>query len=456
MSRHIFTSACIAGVIVLAPMATHAAVSDWQRSVSIIPSSATDFGSSNYMQTVDRFKSLGFNYVTLIIPLYQATSRSIDIVPASNTPTGPALSAAIQYAHSKGMGVTLKIHLDPGDGVWRSHLNPDNRDAWFADYKYHVYKYAALAQKNGVESYCIGTELISMASDTVDPKNTTQWKSMITSIRTIYTGKLFYDATWGGSAYANEPPQIAFWGDLDYMGLSAYYPLPGDGSVASLKSNWDRINTNTIKPLYDRYKKPILFAEIGYRSIAEAHEHPWAWWYLPEPYSAQEQINDYTALIEYWNQYPYMRGIGLWNALTSPNSGGEGDLDFLIQRKPVEETFKRLFGVTNPGASVVATGSVSPTTMLGAQLATLTAYVTSKGATLTDTNVDLELYDATNKQVFQRIFRAITLTSDQQQQFTTKWTTSTKGLYTLKIGVFSADWSKLYIWNNAAATLQVN
>ncbi len=457
MPRHLIAAAIIAGVGIAMPFATtHAAVADWQRSVSILSASPTDIGSANYNQTVDRFKSLGFNSVTLIIPFYQETYRSNTMVPANNAPTGAALVAAIQYAHSKGMAVVLKPHVDTGDGVWRAHLAPENRDTWFANYSYQLYKYAAIAQKNNVESYCLGTELISMVSNTVNPDNTTRWKKIIRDVRSVYGGKVFYDATWGGSAYADEPPQIAFWGDLDYMGISAYYPLRGDGSIESLKSEWNDVNTRIIRVLYDRYKKPILFGEIGYRSIAGAHEQPWAWWELPEPYSAQEQINDYTALIEYWNDYPYMRGIGLWNAVTNPNAGGEGDLDFLIQRKPVEDTFKRLFGGSGPATGVVATGLVAPATVTLGQSATLNAYVTSKGATLTNTNVDLEVYNASGTRVFQKVFSAITLTADQQRRFIINWTAPTKGAYTLKLGVFSSDWSKLYIWNNDAAKLLVN
>ncbi len=447
----------------IAPLEASAAVSNWQRSVSFYPFSPTDFESEDYRKSVDHFKSLGFNYVTLIIPYSQANAWSSDVFPGGNAPTDAALISGIQYAHSQGMGVVLKPHLDPRDGAWRAHIRASDRDAWFANYQNMLTKYATIARDHNVEVICIGTELIAMASSWENGDNTTRWQGMIGAVRSIYSGKLFYDANWGGGSFENEPPQIGFWGDLDYIGISAYYTFSGDGSVASLKSQWDQINNNTIRPLAEQYGKPILFAEVGYRSSTNAYQQPWDPWY-PGSYSAQEQINDYIALVEYWNDYSYMQGIGLWYAVVDPNAGGSGNTDYLIQNKPVEATFKQLFGggTTPPppppapmSGSYRTDGSVNPSSVNAGQPVELTASITNTESAMGGANIDLEVYDSAGNRVHQQIFEGQSFADGESRDFTTSFTPSTDGTYTFKIGVFSTNWGTLYVWNDEAAKVQI-
>lgn len=171
-----------------------ASVANWQKSISMYPTSPSDFGSSGFDQVVSQMKSLGFNYVTLVIPYYQSSVSSSDVAAGGNTPSDASLVSAIQYVHSQGMSVILKIHLDTRDGAWRAYINASDRTSWFTNYKNVLLKYAAIGSQNHVEEYCIGTELISMSSGSVNPDNTTQWKNMIAAVRGAYTGKLFYDA----------------------------------------------------------------------------------------------------------------------------------------------------------------------------------------------------------------------------------------------------------------------
>jgi hypothetical protein len=458
------TAAVILCALIPAGMAS-AAISSWQKSISIYPHSPTDFGSSSFDQTISQMKALGFNYVTLIIPYYQSNIYSTDIGPAGNAPTDASLVSAIQYVHSQGMSVILKIHLDPGDGNWRASINPSDRTTWFANYKNVLLKYAAIAKQNSVEEYCIGTELISMSSASVNPDNTTQWQNMISAVRAAYSGKLFYDANWGGGSFQNEPPQIGFWGSLDYIGISAYYNLGGDGSVASLVSDWDSINSSTIQPLENQFGKPILFSEIGYRSVTNAHLEPWNSG-IGGAYNAQEQVNDYTALFQYWNNYSYLQGVGIWYAVANPNAGGSGDTDYLIQNKPVDQTIAQWFtsppssggGGSSGGstsASFTASAVATPASAAAGQAVTLTASIADQGAAATGVNIDVEVYNAAGTQVFQKVFTGQNFSAGQAAQYSTAWVAGGSGTYTLKVGVFSGNWSTLYAWNNSAATIQV-
>ena len=437
-----------------------AAIADWQKSISLYPSSPTDFGSSGFDQVINQMKSLGFNYVTLSIPYRQSNVNSTDIGPGGNAPTDAALVAAIQFVHSQGMGVILKPLLDPGDGQWRAYINPGDRTTWFTNYKNMLLHYATIASQNNVEEYCIGTELISMSSANVNSDNTAEWQNMIAAVRSAFSGKIFYDANWGGSSLTNEPTQIGFWSSLDYIGISAYYNLDGDGSVASLLSDWSSINTSTIGPLSQQFGKPILFSEIGYRSVVNAHLEPWNSG-MSGGYDAQEQVNDYTALFQYWNNYSYMQGFGIWYAVSNSDAGGNGDTDYLIQNKPVDQTMQQWLlspPVAGGGSSspiFTISGGSTPASVSAGQSVTLTAAVTDSGAAASNANVDVEVYNAAGAQVYQKTYSGQNFSAGQAQNFSSNWTPLTSGPYTLKIGIFSGDWSTLYTWNNGVTTIQV-
>lgn len=440
-----------------------ASIASWQRSISIYPMTASDFGSSGFDQVVTHAKSLGFNYVTLVIPYYQSNIYSTDITPAGNAPSDATLVSAIKYVHSQGMGVILKIHLDPGDGNWRALINPSDRSTWFANYRAILLRYASIAQQNAVEEICIGTELISMSSANVNSGNTAQWQQMISAVRGAYSGKLFYDANWGGGTFENEPAQIGFWGSLDYIGISAYYNLDGDGSVASLESDWSSINSSIIGPLSSQFGKPVLFSEIGYRSVVNAHLQPWNSG-LGGAYSAQEQVNDYTALLQYWNDYQYMQGIGVWYGNSNPASGGAGDTDYLIQNKPVEDTIKQLFMSSGSGTaspppagpvSFSTSASISPASPAVGTQSAISVSVVDQSGTVTGANVDLEIYDSHGARVFQQVFASQDFSAGQAQRYTAAWTPAASGAYTAKVGVFDSSWANLYQWNDAAGAFSV-
>ncbi len=468
--RALAARACIAtltAMILLPAGFANADIASWQRSISIYPDSPSDFGSSGFEQVVTHAKSLGFNYVTLVIPYYQSNIYSTDVAPGGNTPTDSSLISAIQYAHAQGMGVILKLHLDPEDGAWRATINPSDRTTWFSNYKTALMKYAQMAELYGVEEYCIGTELIDMSSATVNPGNTSAWESMISAVRSVYHGKLFYDANWGGSSAVDEPPQIGFWSDLDYIGISAYYNLDGDDSVANLENDWSTINSSTIEPLESQWGKPILFSEVGYRSVTNAHLEPWNS-SMGGSYDPQEQVNDYTALLQYWNNYSYMQGLGIWYDNSNPSSGGSGDTDYLIANKPAEQTIQQYFlsppasngggsnGGTTSNAAFAVAGGANPSSASTGGSVNLTASITDQGSAISNANVDIEVYNSSGAQVLQHTFGSQNFSSGQNLQYAVSWTPSSSGTYTIKIGVFSSDWSTLYTWNNSAATIAVS
>src|SRR3989344_44898 len=134
-----------------------AAVANWQKSVSIQPRWDGDFGTDTFRQSVAAAKTMNANMVTLIIPYYQSNIYSTDLARGWNTPTDESLISAIQYIHSLGLQVALKIHPESNDGQWRAMINPSNRDGWFAVYGNILNHYADIAQAHGVELFILGS-----------------------------------------------------------------------------------------------------------------------------------------------------------------------------------------------------------------------------------------------------------------------------------------------------------
>jgi hypothetical protein len=310
-----------------------AKVSDWQKGVSLYPTINNDFASQKFQASLKDAASIGANMATFIVPYYQTYHGSADIQKGWNTPTDQSLVAGIKYAHSLGMKTTIKIHLSAYRGdTWAAYINPIDRQGWLKNYSKLLNRYATLAEKNGVEQFCIGNELTSMSSDVVNPQNRGDWKNLISQVRAKYNGKVFYNANWG-----EEKDEIGFWEDLDYIGLSAYFTLSKD-----LQASWTQWNETNILPLQQKVNKPVLFTEIGYRSVKNARNASWnfsADW----EYDGQEQYEDYEALFKYWDNFHYMHGFNIWNWETDPNAGGEGNTDYTIQNKPAQDLVREWF-----------------------------------------------------------------------------------------------------------------
>jgi hypothetical protein len=301
--------------------------------------------SPHFKASLLDLKKTGANFVSFIIPYHQSDKTSSYIFAGGDTPSDDTLRSAINYAHSIGLKVMLKPHLASDDGVWRAHIDATDRNAWFASYGNMLNHLADIAQETKAEQICLGTELISMSTYTSNPTNTEAWIKMISDVRARYSGKLTYSANWGGNYFTEEAEHIGFWPHLDYIGVSAYYQLATEKynpQVRDFLSTWKYWDDTKISPLYKKFKKPIIFTEVGYRSVIGANT---------DPYNGDRkggldlelQARLFQALFQYWNAKPYMVGIHIWNWNLDPFDGGPGNTQYTVQHKPAEEVLRQWF-----------------------------------------------------------------------------------------------------------------
>ena len=113
--------------------------------------------------------------------------------------------------------------------------------------------------------------------------------------------------------------------------------------------------------------------------------------------------------------------------------------------------------VTVGPARFSSTGTVSKPVVLPGTSTQFTANVKNGGSTYAGAEISLEAYDSAGTRVGQQIFEnQVLLGAGTTTQFGWTWPTpTTKGAYTLKIGVFSTGWAGTLHWNDRASSVAV-
>eukprot|EP01127_Copromyxa_protea_P004849 TRINITY_DN1466_c0_g1_i1.p1 TRINITY_DN1466_c0_g1~~TRINITY_DN1466_c0_g1_i1.p1 ORF type:complete len:312 (+),score=49.67 TRINITY_DN1466_c0_g1_i1:212-1147(+) len=268
------------------------------------------------------------------------------------TNTDAELESVINKAHSLGMKVMLKLHIDnivQFGGMWRGdigmYFTPEKWNVWFANYQEFAKHYAALAQRLGVEQMAIGTELI--ASDLQDK----HWREVVSVVRKEYKGTLTYACNfWGDNVYGARfsCSNVTWWDVLDTIGVDAYFPLAPETpepSYEQLQKSWIPISRR-LEELSKKYGKPLIFTEIGYTSQRGANIAPNKW-DAAKPTNYTIQAECYRAFFEEMavKNSDWFKGVFWWAWWTDPLSGLDYTNLYTPQNKPaVLSVLKEYYG----------------------------------------------------------------------------------------------------------------
>jgi hypothetical protein len=307
------------------------------RGVAYVSWSPDDYASAGSKESLSALKNTGANYVSVLVTQFVSCSTSNTIFADPQlTPTDAAVTDAINDAHALGMGVLLKPQLLCVDGsCGQGDLAPTDPAAWFASYKTFINHYAQIAQNNGVELFCVGCEL-----NQLDTSNySANWSAVINGVRAVYNGPLTYAAGWW--TYA----RIPFWGLLDYAGIDAYFPLSNarTPSVTALVDAWSQYDyhgtqrdwTQEIQTWQATVQKPVIFTEIGYRSVDYTAQDPGNW-QKKGAYNANGQANCYSAALQVFANKSWFAGMFWWSWSPDPNAGRARDTGYTPQHKPAQ------------------------------------------------------------------------------------------------------------------------
>ncbi len=227
----------------------------------------------------------------------------------------------------------LKPHLWV-KGEWPGEIEMQNGDdwkQWFEIYGEFILYYAEYAQSHRLPFLCIGTELEKTSHREVD------WRKLIDQIRQVYDGELTYAANF------TEYEKVKFWDALDYIGIQAYFPLSEkvNPDLDMLIKGWNK-KIPEIEKLQKRFRKPVLFTEIGYCNTIDAAAEPWIWPNERKSVELSEEIQAlcYQAFFETVWDKPWFAGAYFWKWYPNPR---DRNPDFTPQNKKAQEVMRAYY-----------------------------------------------------------------------------------------------------------------
>ena len=246
----------------------------------------------------------------------------------------PGIIKSIELAKQQNLKVMLKPHVWIKGQGWTGEFSlktEEDWQTWERSYEAYIQHFALIADSMDVEAFCVGLEFNNAVKERPE-----FWTNLIHKVRNNYQGKITFAANWDNYKL------IPFWDRVDFIGINAYFPLSQDETppVNVLKSAWIK-EKRSLSALCEKYQKPMVFTEYGYRSIDRAAGNQWE---LEQNHGSksvanfQVQENAYTALYEtFWDE-PWFQGGFLWKWYPDHQSGNDPDnSDYTPQMKPVEK-----------------------------------------------------------------------------------------------------------------------
>ncbi len=235
----------------------------------------------------------------------------------------------------------ISVMMKPQIWIWRGEytglLEMTSEEHWVEleqSYSAFILEYAQVAQETHCTIFCIGTELELFIKNRPE-----YWKKLIAKIRTVYSGKLTYAANW------DEYKRVAFWDQLDYIGIDAYFPVSHSKTpiITELKQGWEpwKIEMKTVSK---NYNKPVLFTEYGYRSTNFTGKEPWN---IDRNSSSSNELGQANALralySEIWSEEWFAGGF-IWKWYHNhQEAGGTTNNRFTPQNKQAEIILKNQY-----------------------------------------------------------------------------------------------------------------
>jgi hypothetical protein len=300
---------------------------------------AKGYGTAASLQSLRELQSLGVDSVAVTPFGFQRRPGDTSIVrPGTRggawiSETDEAMRGVIAQAHGLGMRVVLKPHIWLRPPEWPGSI--DHADdaawrAWFASYREFILHYARIAAETRAEVLVIGNELV------IASRREAEWRAIIAGIRAIYGGRLTYGAN------LDEVFAVRFWDALDFIGVSAYFPLSPDAAPGrdALARAWTPI-VRKLAALAAESRRPVVFTELGYGSHDYATAHPWE--YGGSPRNLRLQADAYEAFFRaVWPQ-PWFGGVFFWRWESYPDHASSRGTGFEVEHKPAAAVIRRYF-----------------------------------------------------------------------------------------------------------------
>ncbi len=256
------------------------------------------WGGPEAERSLDAVMPLSPNWIAVTFAALQKTAQSTSIhFEDEPTVTDDEVRWAIREARARGVNVCLKPVVNCADGTWRAFIGffdwdvpgePQWRE-WFASYERFILHYAAIAEEEGCELFCVGCEMVR-----TDVRES-EWRQLLARVREVYSGPITYNC----DKYQED--HVTWWDAVDVISSSGYYP----------SGQWEA-QLDRIAPVVARLNKPFFFMETGCPSRVGSSARPNDWTLEGAP-SAAEQAAFYREMFAACAERDWVQGFMLWD-----------------------------------------------------------------------------------------------------------------------------------------------
>uniref|UniRef100_UPI0035621606 glycoside hydrolase family 113 n=1 Tax=Halobacteriovorax sp. TaxID=2020862 RepID=UPI0035621606 len=181
----------------------------------------------------------------------------------------------------------------------------------FKNLKNELTRFAKVLEDYKVETFILGAEYCEITGKNFK----SEWKDIISSVRTTFKGKLSYGANWQEVNGKNEFYSTSFWEELDYIGLDLYSPIPDSvkgENIYNYQLNVIRKYTQFAK----KYKKNLYINEVGFSGSIKGTSEPFEW-RNKTPGTQERQADAYKYTLKALKSFENIKGIFIWRKLAT-------------------------------------------------------------------------------------------------------------------------------------------
>lgn len=314
-------------------------VPEKQRGMSFASAREIRYGSPGSAEALQDLKALGVNWISITPFAFHRGEPRLRFGGERVWETDESLVAVTKQAHELGIKVLLKPHVWGRGELRMETWTPEQWRTWFDDYAKFIEHYAILGRNAGVDAFSIGNE------QKVASRHDAEWRALIARVRAIYAGPLTYGANF------DEVFDVTFWDAVDFIGVSAYFPLVPDATASrdALVRAWQPVIAKLARLSRDA-GKPIVFTELGYRSADGAAGRQWE---LPRDarLNLDAQRVAYEAFFEaVWPQ-AWLAGVYPWKWESYRDHSGPQSNDYHLEHKPAAEVVRRYYSMSATSSS---------------------------------------------------------------------------------------------------------
>ena len=296
------------------------------------------YGSQLAKTSLERLHQIGSNSVAIVPYSFMRNPNQATFISIERS-AGSENDESVLFAHYEAQKMGMMTLLKPQIWVgrsWPGAIEMPSDEVWadFFDYYYRwIRHYAMLAEIHGFDSFCIGVELAKTSLSKAK-----EWRTIIRKIKGIYSGPLTYAANWG-----EEFENLKFWDELDFISLNCYYPLSDKDEVKKreLVKAFEAV-MDKAERVCKQYNKPLVFTEIGFRSVNSPWKNPHED-AQNRPFNEAAQKLCYEVVLEGIQNKKWCKGILWWKWPSYLSYQGTVNTGFSPNNKQSEAIVENFF-----------------------------------------------------------------------------------------------------------------